>query len=135
MAENRIALISLSVLGLTATITIALAQNTSNPIKSGTTAAGRGVRALTITYYARTQLRNRRVDPALLRGRTKMKNFVLSIVLSALASVAICGTTQAAYYHHRHHHYWRHGGYPTAGFWNYYRTSWPGRGTDEESTR
>jgi hypothetical protein len=37
MAENRIALISLSVLGLTATITIALAQNTSNPMKSGNT--------------------------------------------------------------------------------------------------
>jgi hypothetical protein len=64
-----------------------------------------------------------------------MKNFVLSIVLSALASVAICGTTQAAYYHQRHHHYWHHGGYPIAGFWNYYRTDWPGRGNDEESTR
>ena len=64
-----------------------------------------------------------------------MKNVVLSIVLSALASVAIYGTTQAAYYHHRHHHYWHHGGYPIAGYWNYYRTSWPGRGTDVESTR
>src|SRR5512135_463162 len=37
MAENRIALIGLSVLGLTATITIALAQNTSNPLLSGNT--------------------------------------------------------------------------------------------------
>jgi hypothetical protein len=26
--------------------------------------------------------------------------------------------------------------YPTvAGYWDYYRTSWPGRGNDEESTR
>jgi hypothetical protein len=64
-----------------------------------------------------------------------MKNFILSIALSALAFVAICGTTQAAYYHHRHHHYWHHGGYPIAGYWNYYRTDWPGRGNDEESTR
>jgi hypothetical protein len=71
----------------------------------------------------------------LLRGRTKMKNFVLSIVLSALASVAICGTTQAAYYHHRHHHYWHHGGHPVAAYWNYYRTDWPGRGNNEASTR
>jgi len=37
MAVNRIALIGLSVLGLTATITIALAQNTSNPLTSGNT--------------------------------------------------------------------------------------------------
>jgi hypothetical protein len=37
MAVNRIALIGLSVLGLTATITIALAQNTSNPMLSGNT--------------------------------------------------------------------------------------------------
>jgi hypothetical protein len=37
MAENRIALIGLSVIGVTATITIALAQNTSNPMTSGNT--------------------------------------------------------------------------------------------------
>jgi hypothetical protein len=37
MAENRVALIGLSVLGVTATITIALAQNTSNPLRSGNT--------------------------------------------------------------------------------------------------
>ena len=37
MAENRTALIGLSILGLTATITIALAQNTSNPMLSGNT--------------------------------------------------------------------------------------------------
>jgi hypothetical protein len=37
MPINRIALIGLSVLGLTATITIALAQNTSNPMLSGNT--------------------------------------------------------------------------------------------------
>ena len=37
MAENRTALIGLSILGLTATITIALAQNTSNPMRSGNT--------------------------------------------------------------------------------------------------
>jgi hypothetical protein len=66
-----------------------------------------------------------------------MKNFVLLTALSALISVVICGTTQAAYYHHHHYryHYWRYGGAPIAGFWNYYRTDWPGRGTDEESTR
>jgi hypothetical protein len=64
-----------------------------------------------------------------------MKNSILLIALSALVSVTVCGTTQAAYYHHRHHHYWHHGGYPLAGYWNYYRTDWPGRGNDEESTR
>src|SRR6516162_1117353 len=37
MAVNRVALIGLSVLGLTATFTIALAQNTTNPILSGNT--------------------------------------------------------------------------------------------------
>jgi hypothetical protein len=37
MAENRIALIGLSVIGVTATFTIALAQNTSNPMTSGNT--------------------------------------------------------------------------------------------------
>jgi hypothetical protein len=37
MAVNRIALIGLSVLGLIATITTALAQNTSNPMTSGNT--------------------------------------------------------------------------------------------------
>jgi len=67
-------------------------------------------------------------------GRTTMKHFVLSIALSALVIVAVSATTQAAYYHHRHHHY-RHHGYPIAGYWNYYRTSWRGRGNDEASTR
>jgi hypothetical protein len=66
-----------------------------------------------------------------------MKSFVLSIALSALVAVTICGTTQAAYYHHRHHHYgyhyWHHGG--VGSYWNYYRTDWPGRGNNEESTR
>jgi hypothetical protein len=37
MLENRIALIGLSVMAVTATITIALAQNTSNPMMSGNT--------------------------------------------------------------------------------------------------
>jgi hypothetical protein len=37
MAENRVALIGLSTLGLTAITTIALAQNTSNPLRSGNT--------------------------------------------------------------------------------------------------
>ena len=37
MTVNRIALIGLCVLGLTATITIALAQNTSNPLLNGNT--------------------------------------------------------------------------------------------------
>jgi hypothetical protein len=64
-----------------------------------------------------------------------MKHFVFSIALAALVVVAVSAATQAGYYHHRHHHYWHHGGYPIAGFWNYYRTDWPGRGNDEESTR
>jgi hypothetical protein len=63
------------------------------------------------------------------------ETFFLSIALSALVIVAVSASTQAAYYHHRHHHYWHHGGYPIAGYWNYYRTSWPGRGNNEESTR
>jgi hypothetical protein len=64
-----------------------------------------------------------------------MKRFVFSIALGALVIVAVSAATQAGYYHHRHHHHWHHGGYPIAGFWNYYRTDWPGRGNDEESTR
>jgi len=59
-----------------------------------------------------------------------MKHLVLSIALLALAAVAV-STTAQAYYHHRHHHYWHHGG----GYWNYYRVSWPGRGTSEQSQR
>ena len=62
-----------------------------------------------------------------------MKHFVLSIALSALIAVAVSATAQAAYYHHRHLHHWYHGG--GGSYWNYYRTSWPGRGTNEESTR
>jgi hypothetical protein len=42
--------------------------------------------------------------------------------------------TAAHYYRHYPHRYWRHG-YPIAGFWNYYRTDWPGRGNSVESTR
>jgi len=61
-----------------------------------------------------------------------MKHFVLSIALSALVTVAVSATAQAAYYHHRHYHYWYGGG---GSYWDYYRTSWPGRGTDLESTR
>jgi hypothetical protein len=40
-------------------------------------------------------------------------------------------------YHHRYYAYYpRYPFYhPTAGYWDYYRTSWPGRGNDEESTR
>ena len=83
-----------------------------------------------------------------------MKHISFLIAASALMSVAVCSATQAApitplplasdatsanitpvYYHHWHHHYWHYRGYPVAGFWNYYRTSWPGRGTDVESTR
>jgi len=69
------------------------------------------------------------------------ETFSSLIALSALVAVAVSATAQAAYYHHRHHHYWHHGypnwhhGYPIAAYWNYYRTSFPGRGTDEESTR
>ena len=37
-------------------------------------------------------------------------------------------------YHHRYYAYYP--SYPTvAGYWDYYRTSGPGRGNDEESTR
>jgi hypothetical protein len=36
--------------------------------------------------------------------------------------------------HHRYYAYYPV--YPAvAGYWDYYRTSWPGRGNDEESTR
>ena len=63
-------------------------------------------------------------------GRTTMKHLVLSIALSALVALAV-STTAQAYYHHRHHHYWHHGG--GGGYWNYYRVSWPGRGTSEQS--
>ena len=62
-----------------------------------------------------------------------MKHLVLSIALSALVTVAVSASAQAAYYHHRHHHYWHHGG--NGSYWNYYRTGWPGRGTSEESQR
>jgi hypothetical protein len=64
-----------------------------------------------------------------------MKHFVFSIALAASVIVALSATTQAGYYHHRHHHYWRHGGAPLAGYWNYYRTDWRGRGNSEASTR
>jgi hypothetical protein len=62
-----------------------------------------------------------------------MKHFVFSIALSALVIVTVSATVQAAYYHHRHHHYGYHGG--ASSYWNYYRTDWPGRGNNEESTR
>jgi hypothetical protein len=84
-----------------------------------------------------------------------MRRFAFSIMGSGLMFAAVCGITQAApitplppgiacaanitpvyYYHHyRHRHYWYHHGYPIAGYWNYYRTDWPGRGNNEESTR
>jgi hypothetical protein len=83
-----------------------------------------------------------------------MRRIACSILASGLMSLAVCGITQAApmrplppaiadaanitqvhYYHHWHHHYWHHGGYPIAGFWNYYRTFGPGRGNSVESTR
>jgi len=82
-----------------------------------------------------------------------MRRIACSILVSGLMSLAVCGITQATpiaplspavasnaanttpvYYRHWHHHYWRHG-YPLAGYRNYYRTDWPGRGNDEESTR
>src|SRR5262249_58365551 len=95
-----------------------------------TMAAGSGGRALSNTSV--TRWRNCLVVPALANGRTTMKHFVLSIALLALVAVAV-STTAQAYYHHRHHHYWHHGG--GGSYWNYYRTSWPGRGNDEASTR
>jgi hypothetical protein len=83
-----------------------------------------------------------------------MSRIAFSILAAGLMSLAISGITQAApmrplpaaigdtgitqvhYYHHwHHHHYWHRGGYPIAGFWNYYRTFGPGRGNSVESTR
>jgi hypothetical protein len=61
-----------------------------------------------------------------------MKHFVFSIALSALVIVTVSATAQAAYYHHRHHYGYRGG---AGSYWNYYRTDWPGRGNNEESTR
>jgi hypothetical protein len=85
-----------------------------------------------------------------------MKQYTYSIAASGLILAAFCGTTQAApftplpqaiaddataanitavrYDHYRRHHYGRHGG-PVGSYWNYYRTDWPGRGNNEESTR
>jgi hypothetical protein len=37
-------------------------------------------------------------------------------------------------YHHRYYAYYPRY-YPIAGYWDYYRTDWPGRGNNEESTR
>jgi hypothetical protein len=54
-----------------------------------------------------------------------MKHLIFLIALSTLVIVAVSATTQASYYHHRH----------IASYWNYYCTSWPGRGNNEESTR
>ena len=99
----------------------------------------KSVRALVKALNAiAARLRREREELALAFGVGTRENydetFVFSIALSALVIVAVSATTQAAYYHHRHHHY-RHHGYPTASYWNYYRTSWPGRGNDERSTR
>ena len=62
-----------------------------------------------------------------------MRHFILLITFLGLATATVSMTAQAAYYHYRHHHYWHHGG--GGSYWNYYRTSWPGRGNNEESTR
>jgi hypothetical protein len=95
---------------------------------------GGGKRRVGVKQYKRHKMAELPSHPARFAdGRTTMKHLVLSIALSALVAVAV-STTAQAYYHHRHHHYWHHG-YPIAGYWNYYRTSWPGRGNDEESTR
>ena len=82
-----------------------------------------------------------------------MGRFAFSTAILAMISVTLCGTAQATpiapvppatarvanttsvYYRHWHHRYWHHGGYPIAGFWNYYRTFGPGRGNSVESTR
>ncbi len=83
-----------------------------------------------------------------------MKRFVLSITASGSMVAALCAATQAApmtplppviasgaraatltpvhYYRHRHY---RHHGYGSAAYWNYYRVDWPGRGNNEQSTR
>ena len=66
-------------------------------------------------------------------GRITMKHFLFLIAFSGLLLSVVSGPTEAAYYYHRHHHYWHHGG--GGSYWNYYRTSWPGRGISEESQR
>jgi hypothetical protein len=85
-----------------------------------------------------------------------MGRFAFSIVILGLIGASACETTHAApmmplppgmaggakaanitpthYYRQYRHRYWHHG-YPLAGFWNYYRTDWPGRGNSVESTR
>jgi hypothetical protein len=41
-----------------------------------------------------------------------------------------------SYYGYYPSYYGYYPSYPTvAGYWDYYRTAWPGRGNDEESTR
>ena len=71
-------------------------------------------------------------------NRQLMKKILLglSAVVAVLLPLSQSAQAHWVVYHHVywHHHYWHHG-YPIAGYWNYYRTSWPGRGNDEESTR
>jgi hypothetical protein len=99
---------------------------------NSSTDQGGGRRRAGIKQSTGHNMRNCLVVPALANGRTTMKHFVLSIALLAFVAVAV-STTAQAYYHHRHHHYWHHGG--GGSYWNYYRTSWAGRGNDERSTR
>jgi hypothetical protein len=85
-----------------------------------------------------------------------MGRFAFSIAILSLIGASACETTHAApmaplpperageagtakatpahYYRHYPHRYGHHG-YPLAGYWNYYRTDWPGRGNSVESTR
>jgi hypothetical protein len=86
-----------------------------------------------------------------------MRLFVFSTAVLGLVAAATCQTTRAApmtplpsemagdvqaahitavrYYHHYYSHRYRHYGYPLASYWDYYRTDWPGRGNNVESTR
>jgi hypothetical protein len=82
----------------------------------------------------------------------------LSITVSALIFAVVSATAQAApitslpvgiaadasaanitpvhyRYSHRHYRHYGYRGYGAGSYWNYYRVDWPGRGTDEESTR
>ena len=76
--------------------------------------------------------RTRKIESEARSLRARLKRFEK---LLRIGDARAANITPVHYYHHWHRHYWYHGGYPIAGFWNYYRTDWPGRGNDVESTR